>query len=117
MRRVFGRRLKAARRKKGWTQQEFSYRVGVSRVTVSRWERGEGAPSDAGILLDTSDALCVSLRWLLGRTDAAEVPVHLNYQEIELIRLFRAIPPSARQLLLESFREAAELQARIKRPD
>ena len=35
-----GRRLKAARRAKHWTQLDFALKMGRSPASVSRWERG-----------------------------------------------------------------------------
>lgn len=36
--------LTSLRKAKGWTQQEFSVRAGVTQQTVSRWERGLSRP-------------------------------------------------------------------------
>lgn len=32
------------RRRKNWTQQDLADRLGVTRVTVARWETGQRAP-------------------------------------------------------------------------
>ncbi len=45
--------LRSARRAKRWSMQVASERVGVDRVTYSRWERGEQTPH-----LSTLDLLC-----------------------------------------------------------
>ena len=45
--------LRAARTTKHWSMQAASERVGVDRVTYSRWERGEQTPH-----LTTLDLLC-----------------------------------------------------------
>ena len=37
--------LKAARVKEGYTQQGFADAVGVTRVTVARWEQGDRQPT------------------------------------------------------------------------
>lgn len=37
--------LKAARVKEGYTQQGFADAVGVTRVTVARWEQGDCEPT------------------------------------------------------------------------
>lgn len=39
-----GRRLKAARVKKGFSQAELAERIGVSQAAVGQWERGQYAP-------------------------------------------------------------------------
>lgn len=39
-----GRRIRAARERKGWTQQELGAAVGVGLRTVGNWERGASVP-------------------------------------------------------------------------
>ena len=57
--------LKIARIKKGLKQEEVGELIGVSSVTVSRWELGlNNIPSDKLILL--SKVLDVSTDYLLG---------------------------------------------------
>lgn len=68
----FGRGLRAARRERGWNQQELADRIGVSQVAVSHWERGEAYPSFAH-LAQLGDALPDVLR-------------HAHREEIELLR-------------------------------
>lgn len=40
----FGKRLKAFRKSKNFTQKEIAFRIGVSEQAVSRWENGECLP-------------------------------------------------------------------------
>jgi transcriptional regulator with XRE-family HTH domain len=42
--REVGRRIAAARRRKGWTQLSFAGKANVSPSSVSRWERGKLPP-------------------------------------------------------------------------
>jgi DNA-binding XRE family transcriptional regulator len=44
LQKVFGHRLVRLRKDRGITQEELSFRVGVSVMTVGRWERGEYGP-------------------------------------------------------------------------
>lgn len=39
-----GRRIRAARERKGWTQAQLAREVGVGHRTVGGWERGETVP-------------------------------------------------------------------------
>lgn len=39
-----GKRIKAARERKGWTQMTFALEASVSISTITRWERGELPP-------------------------------------------------------------------------
>lgn len=41
---ALGDRIRAARRARSWTQQALAAHVGVTVTTISRWERGMGAP-------------------------------------------------------------------------
>ncbi|MBQ2943750.1 MAG: helix-turn-helix domain-containing protein [Ruminococcus sp.] len=41
---MISRNLKYLRRSKGFSQEELSERVGVSRQTVAKWESGESLP-------------------------------------------------------------------------
>lgn len=40
-----GDRIKEARKKAGLTQKQLGFKIGVSSVTITRYERGERAPS------------------------------------------------------------------------
>jgi transcriptional regulator with XRE-family HTH domain len=46
--------LRSARRQKRWTQQEVAKQIGVTTLSVDRWERGEKAPnqSDRNLLCE-----------------------------------------------------------------
>ena len=59
-----GNFIKALRREKGLTQEQFAERFGVARRTVSRWETGSNMP-DLDILMEMSDFYAVDLRELL----------------------------------------------------
>jgi transcriptional regulator with XRE-family HTH domain len=45
----FGRRILRLRQAKGWSRLELARRIGVSRERLGYWERGEHAPSLAGL--------------------------------------------------------------------
>ena len=45
IRRLWGRNLRRARVRSGWTQAELAEIVGCTRQAVSSWERGISAPS------------------------------------------------------------------------
>jgi transcriptional regulator with XRE-family HTH domain len=59
-------RLRAARRRRGWTQAELAERVGVTQAQVSHWETIRVPGRD--LLAAVAEALNVSLdHLLLGR--------------------------------------------------
>lgn len=39
-----GKRIRELRQREGWDQKELAKRVGVSRPTISKWERDESEP-------------------------------------------------------------------------
>ena len=47
----FENRLKKARARLGWTQEQLAARLGVAGNTVARWERGEVSPNERVVLL------------------------------------------------------------------
>ena len=59
--------LKALRKSKGLTQEEFASRLHVVRQTVSKWESGQSAP-DAETLLRIGEIMEVPVSDLLGET-------------------------------------------------
>ena len=59
----FGSNLKRKRVEKGYTQEQFSELVGVSRQAVSLWESDSGYP-EVEKLLEIARILNVSLDWL-----------------------------------------------------
>ncbi|EGU37255.1 XRE family transcriptional regulator [Vibrio scophthalmi] len=60
----FGDRLKIQRKLKGFTQQSVAQSLSLSKVAISRWERGHSIPS--GDILDSlSRLLDVDAEWLL----------------------------------------------------
>ncbi|WP_225048056.1 helix-turn-helix domain-containing protein [Lacticaseibacillus kribbianus] len=61
---MFGERLAAARRAKGWTQAQLAEKCCVSRQTISSWENGRSYP-DLASLVTLGDTLAVSLDALL----------------------------------------------------
>ena len=41
---TFGEKIQSLRKQSGLSQEELSYRLGVSRQAVSKWERNSGYP-------------------------------------------------------------------------
>jgi tellurite methyltransferase len=60
-----GKRIAAARKGAGLTQNDLALKVGVTAQAVSKWERGNACP-DIAILDEIADALGISLIELLG---------------------------------------------------
>lgn len=59
-----GERIKLARKKAGMTQQQLADRAGITKQSISKYERGAASPGSA-VLLRLSDALEVTLDFLI----------------------------------------------------
>jgi transcriptional regulator with XRE-family HTH domain len=62
---TIGKRIRAARRRHDWTQEELAQKVGASKPTVYRWEAAKVKMS-AESLGKVADVLGVSEMWLRG---------------------------------------------------
>jgi len=58
-------RLMFERRKKNLTQTQLAEAIGVSRITINKWETGKSTPS-VEMLLKLSEFFNVSVDYLLG---------------------------------------------------
>ncbi len=48
---TLGQRIKVERIKRGWSQEELADKIGVSSLSVIRWEHGRGIPRDDSVRL------------------------------------------------------------------
>ena len=62
---TLGERLLAYRNRVGLSQEKLAEKIGVTRQTVSKWEKGLSVP-DADLLVKLADILEVSVAELLG---------------------------------------------------
>jgi transcriptional regulator with XRE-family HTH domain len=85
-----GAKVRAARLRRGWTQAELGRRAGLSQVTISKIERGEGGTLSLIAWQRVVDALELPLDLKLGRDGREETrdAGHLAMQEF-LLRLGR----------------------------
>ena len=67
-------RIKLARKRTAQSQEALAAKVGVSRVAVSQWERGETTPSGR-FLNDLAVALGTSVDWLLAGNEGVFEPL------------------------------------------
>ncbi len=74
---MLGDNIKALRKQKGFTQEEFAKRLNVVRQTVSKWEKGLSVP-DAQTVNRMAEELDVSVQEILG----AELKEENNKNEI-----------------------------------
>lgn len=88
-------RILELRRSKDWSQQELADRVGVSKMQVSRLERGVGEFS-LSMMRRFADVFEVSTAELLEEDDN---PVQLSDDERELLERLRNADPEIRDQL------------------
>ena len=62
---TFGGRLREARRRKVWRQEDLSAASGVAVVTISRLESGHGDSPRPSTIRRLADALDVDASWLV----------------------------------------------------
>lgn len=71
---TFGEKLKSARKKAGFTQEELSQKLAVSRQAVTKWESDKGLP-DIENLKHISKALDVSIDYLIDSRENIDLSV------------------------------------------
>lgn len=71
---MVGENIKAAREAKGLTQEELGKRIGVTGVTIMRYEKSQRKPN-LDVLFQLSDALGVSVTSLAGVEEIPSVSV------------------------------------------
>lgn len=74
----FGGRLIALREENGINKTELAKILNMSRSMISMYESGERMPSTE-VLLKISDYYCVSIDWLLGRTENKQITVNKDH--------------------------------------
>jgi transcriptional regulator with XRE-family HTH domain len=105
-----GTRVRDVRRERGWTQDEFARRVGVSRSAVAQWETGR-AGQVTGNLTRIAEVLGIGVEFLTFGNDKRAPGQVGQGDELALLRLYRECTPEDRQLALRMLRRLA-LQGR-----
>ena len=80
--------IKALRKAKGLSQEEFAVKLNVVRQTVSKWEQGLSVP-DADVLISIAKAFDTSVSTLLGETITEPQPddIKILSEKLEVINL------------------------------
>ena len=71
---TLGEKIREARRKCGFSQEQLAERLSVSRSAIAKWETDKGLP-DVGNLKILARILSVSVDHLLDEAEAADAPV------------------------------------------
>lgn len=98
-------RLRALRIENGLTQKKLAQNINSTDKNIWAYEKGIATPP-IETLKSYAEYFNVSVDYLLGRTDelGAVLPVSqkLPDEELELLRLYRLLPPEFKQSLLNS---------------
>ncbi|AOZ92322.1 helix-turn-helix domain-containing protein [Paenibacillus crassostreae] len=65
-------RIAQLREAQGWTQEELSRSIGITRASLSHYEKNRRKP-DFEILTKLADAFNVSIDYLIGRTNQSDL--------------------------------------------
>lgn len=109
---TFGQKLKDARLKAGFTQEEAATRLAVSRQAVSKWEGDKGLP-DIENLKAISQLLGVSLDYLLDNDTALDMSV--TRQAIVLSDYGKGRKKPIKDKVVRSFFPDAEIMTLLKK--
>lgn len=78
---ALGRRIRALRLKKKWSQRELGAMLGIDMTKLSKYENGEHLPPHL-TLVQIADAFGVSLDFLMGRMPVPEPsPLEMHYRD------------------------------------
>ena len=80
----FGERIRDLRKERGLTSYEMATKLGISRNTLTNWERGEKEPHAVEILEEMAEILQVPLKILLeggNETGIEDNPIIKNLTE------------------------------------
>ena len=97
--------LREIRRSVGLTQQQLASAVGATKRQIGAWERGENdIPMDFAVAI--ADELNCSVDDIAGRSSTVPV-LTLDWEERTLIRLYRNMDDSQKQILLATAKNFA----------
>ncbi|MNP14368.1 HTH-type transcriptional regulator ImmR [compost metagenome] len=75
-----GNRIAELREAKGWTQDELSRSIGITRASLSHYEKNRRKP-DFEILTKLADIFGVSIDYLIGRTNHSDLVMDEGVRE------------------------------------
>ena len=104
-------KIRTLRQERGLTLEQVADVVGVGKSTVRKWETGMIANMRRDKIADLAKALGTTPAYLMGWDDQEEQSPSpsdpaLTEGETELLDLFRRIPESQQQMVLQMIRAA-----------
>lgn len=101
-----GERIKALRKKEGLTMEQLAERVGVSKVSIHKWEAGKVDNMKSSHVNNVAKAFGVSPAYLLGFEDkqafTVEVERPASSEERMLVYLYKLLSEENKARLVET---------------
>lgn len=116
---IVGERLKIARKKKGYSQQELGDLLGVSKVSVCSYEKGIRTPNMKNFL-DLIDILDIEPNYILGRDidvvaeEDEKYKAVLSKEDLKIIKELKNNPMLYNKLCLDPRRTIELINRRLK---
>lgn len=110
---TFSDRITSRRKELGLTQQQLADAVGISGVSVYKWEAGINTPKGQN-LFSLSEALHCSPTWLLNGTDsdeplkAEDLLPQLDDRQKLLLDLFDSLPESEKERHINELKDKVD---------
>lgn len=110
---TFNDRITSRRKELGLTQQQLADAVGISGVSVYKWEAGINTPKGHN-LFSLAEALRCSPAWLLNGTDSdeplkvEELLPQLDARQKLLLDLFDSLPESEKERHINELKDKVE---------
>lgn len=106
-------RLKKLRKEKGLTQQELADKIGVTKLTILRWEKGDRVPkSDKAQQL--ADYFGVSVGYLLGFELGQSGGFETLLEEVKEIRQYACVVAGFNQVFIPESEVVSVIEKYIK---
>lgn len=102
-----GARIKAARQKRGWSQEALAEAVGVSRSAVAQWETGRAGQLTSH-LAKIAETLDLGIEALTHGDTRKTEPQAATGDELAMLRLYRSCSREDQQFLLRTARRFAQ---------
>lgn len=107
-----GERIKFRRKQLGITADTLAEKVGVSRSTVFRWEKGDIEKVPGDTLVPIANALSVTPAYLMGWEEPSPaLSFTLTPTEADLVQTFRSLNPLGQEEALDHLHHLSEKDA------
>lgn len=103
---TLGDNIKFFREQKGWSQEMLADWIGVTRSSVSQWEKGKIRPR-MGALEMLAMAFNIPVSLLLGESIGEGITSIEDAKEMQLLEAFRKLDPNMQEAAIAAVRGMA----------